>query len=660
VSGSFHQFTPSAILIGASTRPLDGGEQPRARKVSGDAAPVRRLFTAPSRKSDDRLQDRAPIQSHALRSLRALARRAEERVQRRLAAILAADVVGYSRHMEQDEVGTLAALKERRRSILTPLISRHQGRVVKVMGDGVLVEFASAVNAVQCGVELQGAMLEANSALPEERRVVLRIGINLGDIIVEGTDLYGDGVNVAARLESLAEPGDIYISRSVYDQVRRKLSIDFDEIGPQTIKNIAEPVHVYHVRRKGEAGTVRPALALPDKPSIAVLPFENMSGDREQEYFADGMVEEIITALSRFRNLFVIARNSSFTYKGRAVNVKQIASDLGVRYVLEGSVRKAANRVRITGQLVDATTGSHIWADRFEGGLEDIFDLQDQVTTQVVGAIAPKLEEAEIERANRKPTESLDAYDYYLRGMSAFYHLTAEGNGEAFSHFYGALEIDPNYALAYAMAARTLAQRKAFGWSTDLTSEIAETERLARKGAKLSKDDPVVLTMAGIALAYVVGDLDSGDTMIDRALALNPNLAGAWLFGGWVKVWLGEPDVAIDRLSRAMRLSPQDPNFFNMQAATAGAHFVAGRYDEALSWATAAVKSQPNYVLANTIAAASAAMCGHIDQARNTIARLRELVPLVRVSKLTELLPIRRPEHLARLADGLREAGLPE
>jgi TolB-like protein len=462
-------------------------------------------------------------------------------VERRLAAILAADVVGYSRLMERDEAGTLAALKERRASILQPLVAAYHGRIVKVMGDGVLVEFASAVNAVSCAIELQKKMAVANDGVADDRHIVLRVGINLGDVVVEGSDLYGDGVNIAARLEALADPGSVVVSRTVFDHVRGKMKLGFDDLGEQQLKNIAEPVRIYRLRPEGEAAIARPVMPLPDKPSIAVLPFQNMSADPDQEYFADGMVEEIITALSRMRWLFVIARNSSFAYKGRSVDAKQVGRELGVRYLLEGSVRKAGNRVRITGQLIDAGTGAHLWAERFDGGLEDIFDLQDQVTASVVGAIEPKLEQAEIERARRKPTESLDAYDFFLRGMAAFHQWTSGANNEALAWFSKAIELDANFAAAYAMAARCYAQRKSSGWVTDRAHEIAETATLARRAGELGRDDAGALCSAGIALAFVVGDLDGGAAYIDRALVLNPNLAWAWLFSGLMKVWLGEP-----------------------------------------------------------------------------------------------------------------------
>jgi TolB-like protein len=361
-----------------------------------------------------------------------------ERVERRLTAILAADVAGYSRLMGTDEEGTLTQLKAHRRALVDPKIAEHRGRIFKTTGDGMLVEFASVVDALRCAVEVQGGMIERNKDVPQEKRIEFRMGIHQGDIVVESGDIFGDGVNVAARLERLAEPGGICVSGRVQEDARGKLELAFEDAGEQSLKNIAWPVHLYRVRPSGAAAITRPSLPLPDKPSIAVLPFQNMSGDPEQEYFADGIVEEIITALSRFRQLFVIARNSTFTYKGRAVDVKQVGRELGVRYVLEGSVRKAANRVRITGQLVDALTGAHLWADRFDGALGDIFELQDNVTASVVGAIAPKLQEAEIERANRKPTESLDAYDYFLRGMARMHQFKRRERG-------GAAAVLPSY-----------------------------------------------------------------------------------------------------------------------------------------------------------------------------------------------------------------------
>lgn len=405
-----------------------------------------------------------------------------------------------------------------------------------------------------------------------------------------------------------------------------------------------------------------PTFTLPDKPSVAILPFTNLSSDPEQDYFADGMVEEIITALSRFKALFVIARNSSFTYKGRAVDVKQVGRELGVRYVLEGGVRKAANRVRITGQLVDTATGAHLWAERFDGGLGDIFDLQDHVTESVVGAIAPAVEKAEIERARRKPTESLDAYALYLRGLAKFYQFgNRQVNDEALRLFNNANELDPDFASAYAHAAMCYVWAKANGWTSDTANEIAEVTRLAKCAIELGKDDAFALAASGWALAYVVRDLEVGPALIDRALVLNSNSAEAWSYGGWAKNLLGEPEPAIERFARAMRLSPLDPRVRAMRAGTAHAHFFLGRYDEAASWAAMALQDNADLQLGLRIAAASNAMAGRLEQAHKAVARLRQLNPALRVSNLKDSVgPYRRADDLARYEEGLRRAGLPE
>jgi TolB-like protein len=591
---------------------------------------------------------------------------AEPHVERRLAAILAADVAGYSRLMGADEEGTLAALKVCRREIIDPKIAEHCGRIVRIIGDGLLVEFASVITAMRWAVEVQRAMGERNADLAQEKRIEFRMGINAGDIIIDGTDIWGDGVNVAARLEALAEPGGICVSGRVQEDVHGSIEIAFDDLGEQQLKNIARPVRVYRVQMKA-AARAAPALQHPHKPSIAILPFNNMTGDPEQEYFADGMVEEITTALSRTRWLFVIARNSSFTYKGRAVDVKQVGRELGVRYVLEGGVRKAADRVRITAQLIDVSTGAHLWADRFDGSLEDIFELQDQVTASVVGAIAPRLEQAEMERAKHKPTESLDAYDYFLRGMASLHSWTKEGNDEALRLFNKAIELDSEFASAYGMAAWCYVRRKGGRWMIGRVQETAETARLARRAVELGWDDAVALAWGGFALAYVVHDVEVGASLIDRALLLNPNLAEAWHFSGWVRIYLGEPEVAIEHLTHAMRLSPLDPLTFVTQMAIAFAHFFAGRYLNASSWAEKALAASPPrlrdrsvYHPALLIAAASNALAGRLEEARSAIERSRALNPTPHVSNLKNQIPLRRPEDLARYAEGLRKAGLPD
>jgi TolB-like protein/DNA-binding response OmpR family regulator len=410
----------------------------------------------------------------------------------------------------------------------------------------------------------------------------------------------------------------------------------------------------------GAAEKAASVLALPNKPSIAVMAFQNMSGDPAQDYFADGMAEDIITALSRMHWLFVIARNSTFTYKGRAVDVKHVGRELGVRYVLEGSVRKSANRVRISVQLIDASTGVHLWADRFESALDDIFDLQDQVTASVVCAIAPKLEQAETARATRKPTESLDAYDYFLRGMASFHQWTREDVKEALRLFYRAIELDPDFAAAYGAAAQCYANRKANGYMTDRAQEIAEARRLARRAVVLGRDDAFALSSGGNALAYVVGDVEGGTGCIDRALTLNPNLAAAWYYSAWVRMFLGEPDVAVEHLARAMRLSPLDPRGGLMQTAMAFAHFFAGRHDEAASWADKAVRDAPDFVAATYISAASHALAGRLKVAQRAMTRARQSDPARRISDLKDEIPLRRPQDYARLAEGLGKAGLPK
>jgi adenylate cyclase len=586
--------------------------------------------------------------------------------QRRLAAILAADVVGYSRLMADDELATLACLKRLRAEVIEPRIAEYQGRIVGSAGDSLLVEFVSAVGAVECAIEMQSAIRLQNAELPPDRSMQFRMGVNLGDVIAENQTIYGDGVNIAARLEKLSEPGGVCIARNVYDQVKGKLACAFTDLGEQRVHNIPELIHAYRIKppdspsASSSDSATKSFPPLPDKPSIAVLPFQNMSGDPEQEYFADGVVEEIITALSRIRWLFVIARNSSFTYKGRAVHVKQVGLELGVRYVLEGSVRKAGNRVRITGQLIDVSTGSHIWADRFDGELANIFDLQDQVTASVVGAIEPMLEQAEIERAKRKPTESLDAYDHYLRGLAAVHQWTREGNREALAHFTRATELDPNFASAFGMAARCYAQRVGFAWVTDRAHEVAETRRLAHRASELAKDDAGALATAGQALFVVVGEVGEAVALIDRALKLNPNLAWAWFSSGFARVSLGNLEEAIDHVSRSMRLSPQDPQMFAQQMVIAAAHLFAGHWDEAFLWAEKSIRERPNFFAGHCLAAASGAFAGKMAEARKALERARLLDPELRLSNLKDLQPFRQAEHLARLGEGLTMAGLPE
>jgi TolB-like protein/class 3 adenylate cyclase/Flp pilus assembly protein TadD len=592
-----------------------------------------------------------------------------ERVERRLAAVLAADVAGYSRLMGLEEEGTLARLKAARRAIVDPALASHRGRIVKTTGDGMLVEFASAVDAVRSSLEVQRSMAEQNAAVLPDQRIEFRIGIHVGDIIFDDNDIFGDGVNIAARLEGIAEPGGVCMSDDAYRQVRGKVEIACYDMGPQYLKNIAEPMRAWRVQlgsqiaSKAQPGSLisqAPALALPDKPSIAVLPFQNMSGDVEQEYFADGMVEDIITGLSRSQSLFVIARNSSFTYKGKAVDIKQVGRELGVRYVLEGSTRKSGNRVRITGQLIDAATGAHLWADRFDNDLEDIFDLQDRLTSNVIGAISPQLERAEIERAQRKPTENLRAYDYYLRALFGTYQWTRQGNLEALSLARIAISLDPLFALAYALAANTFVQKKAFGWIVDASQEQVETRQLAEKAVQLGKDDPLVLAMAGQAYSFVLGEPENGVAFLTRAVALDPNLAAARQWKGWAHIYLGNVDAAIEQFLAAIRLSPLDPRLFLFQTGMGYAHFFSGRYEEGLSWARSATQRQQNFPGAQRTLMINLAMTGRIAEARQVCYALLKIDPTCSIAGIANRIPFRRPEDVEKLGQAYRIAGVPE
>ena len=575
---------------------------------------------------------------------------------RKLAALLFADVVGYSRLVGADEAGAVARVRQFRQAVLEPALAKRSGRLVKSMGDGFLAEFGSVVDATRLATELQ-ELLSASDDLHELR---LRMGVHMGEVIVDGDDLLGEGVNIAARLQAFAEPGSICLSADAYRQVEGKLPLHFQDGGEQRFKNIERPVRVYIVTEKPKSRVSATTPPLPDRPSIAVLPFQNMSGDPEQEYFADGMVEDIITALSRFRNLFVIARNSSFTYKGRAVDVKQVGRELGVRYVLEGSVRKAGAQVRITGQLINASNGAHIWADRFDGDLKSVFELQDQVTERVVGAIAPTLEQAEIERAKLKPTESLDAYDHYLRGLAPLHRWTKEGIDQALEQFQRAIEKDPEFGPAYGLAASCYAGRKANAWMIDNHSEIAEAERLARLAITFGKNDAIALAYGGMTLALVALDLKVGASAVDRAIVLNSNLSVAWHWRGWTKLWLGDPEGAIESQLNAMRLSPLDPFLFHMQAAVAHGHFFSGRYAEAAEWAATSLREQADLLNALRIGAASNALLGNMEEAREMVARLEQHHPMLRLSNLKNTLGPYPIVFVEKYIQGLRSAGFPE
>jgi adenylate cyclase len=583
-----------------------------------------------------------------------------ERARRRLAAIVAADVVGYSRLVGADEEGTLARLKALRREVVDPRLARHSGRIVKTTGDGLLMEFASAVDAVRCVLDLQRAVAAGEESRPEKRRLCFRIGVNVGDIVVDGEDILGDGVNVAARLEQLAEPGGICLSGRAYEDVRGRLELDIQDIGEHSLKNIDRPVRVFRLAVHAEgAAPAHPALALPDKPSIAVLPFQNMSGDAEQEYFCDGLVEEVITALSRFHWLFVIARNSSFTYKGRSVDVKRVSRELGVRYVLEGSVRKSGQKVRITGQLIDGTTGAHIWADRFDGTLEDIFDLQDQVTISVVGAVEPQLKSTEIDRSRRKAPESLDSYDLYLQSLPHFDSLTRNGNGEALRLLYLAIEKDPTFALVRAKAASCYSQRLNSGWIEDLDAERAEAIRLARSALALDKNDAEVLADAAAIAARFSRDLDEALMLIGRALSRNSNLAYAWAISAFVHNASGNLPIGLAHGEQALRLSPSGSQRFFYLGMIGISHFFSGHFDVAVHWFTQSVRENPNFPSSHSFLGAALAHLGRLEEARVSVRRRQEMDPKFTIEGLRKRLTY-RPEQAQLYLDGLRKAGLPE
>ena len=586
-------------------------------------------------------------------------------VSRKLVAVFAADVEGYSRLMGADEVGTLKGLTERR-AILDRLIGEHRGRIANTAGDSVLAEFGSAVDAVQCAVDAQTALTEANSSLAPDRRICFRIGIHIGDVMVRAGDLFGDGVNIAARLQSIANPGGVCISGATYDQVRKVLPVTFADLGALHIKNIQEPIRTYQAvietREPAPPGNTEDLPPLPDKPSIAVLSFKNMSGDPEQEYFADGMAEDITTALSRFKSLFVIARNSSFSYKGKAIDVKRVGRELGVRYVLEGSVRKAGSRLRIAAQLIDAASGAHIWADRFDGALQDVFEFQDQVTEKVVGAIAPRVERAEIVRTWRRPPSNTDAYDCYLRGLACLSPMTADGLEQALGLFTKASALDPDYASAYGMAMHCHAHRfdLLLAEADDIAHRRSEISRLWPIVARVGQDDGVALGEAAWAVAYLLRDLSSARQLIDRALELNPNLASAWANSGWINIWQGHPDLAIEHLDRAERLDPGSLRLTSF-VAMAHARFFLGEYEKALGLAEGMLRHSPDAHVCLRIGAASAAIAGRIDTAHRLAARLQVIDPAFGVSRLREYLgPYQKSAFVEKYAEGLRLAGLPE
>ena len=589
----------------------------------------------------------------------------EDHVERKLAAIFAGDVAGYSRLMGIDEEGTLHQLKTHRKELVDPKITEHRGHIVKTTGDGVLVEFISVVDAVRCAVEIQRGMAERNADVPADRRIEFRIGINVGDIISDNNDIYGDGVNVAARLEALAEPGGIFVSRNVHDQVRDKLSFGFEDMGEQLVKNIARPIGVHRVSLAESATevslraaiTAKPEHEASRRPSIAVLPFANMSGDPEQEYFADGISEDLITGLSKLRWFFVIARNSSFIYKGRAIDVKRVARELGVRYLLEGSVRKGGNRLRITAQLIDAETGNHIWADRYDGDLTDVFALQDAITEKVVAAIEPKLLQAEGIRSQSHSPEDLGAWEMVSQANSLFWRLTKAEGEAAIAILRQAVQRYPDYAPAHSMLAFMMLVSAYVGWTAgEQQSQVKQAAALAIRAAELDDSDP----WAYFALGYVAYTMRRTDKAIEefqRAIDLNPNFAAAHSYLSLALALAGQTNQAITHAEQAIRMSPHDPQNAVCFTALAAALYQAGRYGEAVNFGRKAVQQRSGWAPGHRIFCASLAQAGQIDEARTELDQLKELHPDISIAWIEKHVPY-TAGPMSKFLEGMRKAGL--
>jgi adenylate cyclase len=591
-----------------------------------------------------------------------------ERVERRLVAVLAADVAGYSRLMGRDEERTLAQLKTLRKTLVDPTIAAYRGRIVKTTGDGMLVEFASAVDAARCAVDIQQAMAKQDTVLPPDLRIEFRIGIHVGDIIIDDNDIFGDGVNIAARLEGIAEPGGICISDDAYRQIRGKVDISFEDIGEQTLKNIVEPMRAWRTRPVGEDAPIdrsssppirRPqALSLPDKPSIVVLPFDNMSAEAGQDYLADGIVEAITATLSCVRSFFVIARSSAFTYKGRATNARVIGKELGVAYLLEGSVQKAGNRVRITVQLIETEGGAHVWSSRYDGTIDEFFDLEDRITQQVAGALQPSIRIAEIERSRRKRPQDLGSYDYTMRAMPHVWSLEKEESAKAIKLLETALTIDPEYPLALALAGWCHAQRAVYNWADDIGGSQAMARSLAEQAANLSGDDPLVLAVLG-AVHTFVRNHGTARVLLERALALDPNCAWAWSRLGWIENYSDQPNHGIEKFERALRLSPIDPMNFNNYAGIGSAHEILQDYDKAAALYRRALEEQPNARWIYRNLASSLSGAGRIEEAKGAFADMLLSYPDLTVAKFKQAMVFSNAA-LDRMAENLRKLGLPD
>ncbi len=584
-------------------------------------------------------------------------------MERRLAAILAADMVGYSRLMAADETGTIDRQRTHRTALIDPKIAQYGGRIVKTTGDGMLVEFPSVVDAVQCAVEIQRAMTEREAEVPDADRIRYRIGINLGDIVIDGDDILGDGVNIAARLEGVSDPEGLCISDVVYQNVQGKLDLTFDDLGHQVLKNMERKVRAWKWMPAANAvasdsAPAPGALSLPDKPSIAVLPFTNMSGDPEQEYFADGVTEDLITALSLLRWFFVIARNSTFVFKGQAVDVKQVAQKLGVRYVVEGSVRKAGNRVRINVQLIDALSGSHVWADRYDLDLVDIFEVQDVITQSISAAIEPQLLAAEAVHSNRRTGKDLDAWDLVMRARAHYWKMTEPETKTAIGLLEQAIALNPEYGPAHSALAFQLLFTVHMGWIlADDTREAALAS--SRRAIEIDDLDPWAHVSLGY-LAVIDRDTDKAAAAFSRAIDLNPNFAAAFGWRGLGFAFGGRSDEAIPDLEQALRLSPRDPQNAVFTSATGIAHYLAGRYEEAVVFTGRAVEMRPGFVAGHRIHCAALVQLDRLEEARQEFSRVQEMQPNVSAHWLRATVPYAQPKDMEHFLDGLRIAGLPE
>jgi adenylate cyclase len=590
---------------------------------------------------------------------------ATEHVERRLAAVLAADVAGYSRLMGNDEEGTLARLKFLRKTLIDPAIASHRGRIVKTTGDGVLVEFASAVDAARSSAEVQRRMAEQNAAWPQEQRIQFRIGIHVGDIIIDDNDIFGDGVNIAARLEGIAEPGGVCISDDTHRQIRGKIDVTFDDMGEQNLKNIVEPMRAWQLRLAGQAApAIRPSLPptpdlkLPDKPSIVVLPFDNMSAEAGQDYLADGIVEAITAALSCIRSFFVIARSSAFTYKGRATNARDIGRELGVAYSLEGSLQKVGNRLRIIVQLIETEGGAHVWSSRFDGAIDEFFDLEDRITQQVAGALQPSIRIAEIKRSRRKRPQDLGCYDYTMRAMPHVWTLEKDESTKALELLEKALTIDPEYPLALVLAGWCHAQRAVYTWVDDIEGSQAMARSLAERAADLSGDDPLVLAVLG-AVHTFVRNHGTARVLLERAVSLDTNCAWAWSRLGWIENYSDQPDKAIENFERALRLSPIDPMNFNNYVGIGSAHEISERYEEAAALFRRALVERPNAVWIYRALAAALSGAGRIEEAKQALVEVLRYYPDLTISKVRQAM-VFSDAALDRMAENFRRLGLPD